>query len=336
MPRKARIDAPGALHHIIIRGIEGRVIFKDARDRDDFLKRLSAILPETETRCFAWVLMPNHVHMLFKTGSAPIATVMRRLLTGYAVSFNRRHRRHGHLFQNRYKSFLCEEDVYFKELVRYLHLNPLRAKIVRTLEELKCYPYSGHGTLMGELGCDWQDTEYVLSLFGKAVRPARRAYAEFVSKGIGQGKRPDLVGGGLLRSVGGWYELKRYKDDGIRIKGDERILGSSDFVERVLKRAGEEFSERYRLKASGVDIDQLRIKVAQYYGIDPEALKTASKVSAVTKARTVLCYLAVRKMKVSCADVARHLNISPATVSRAADRASSIGALKQIQNRLLP
>ena len=98
MPRKARIDAPSALHHIIIRGIERRAIFKNAADRSDFLNRLDKILPETKTSCYAWVLMTNHVHLLFKTGLAPIATVMRRLLTGYAVSFNRRHRHHGQLF----------------------------------------------------------------------------------------------------------------------------------------------------------------------------------------------------------------------------------------------
>jgi REP element-mobilizing transposase RayT len=95
MPRKARIDAPGALHHIICRGIERRRIFYDNADRDDFIKRLSAILSDTATPCYAWALIPNHFHLFLRTGTAPIATVMRRLLTGYAVSFNRRHRRHG-------------------------------------------------------------------------------------------------------------------------------------------------------------------------------------------------------------------------------------------------
>ena len=106
MPRKARIDAPGALHHIIVRGIDRRKIFFDDFDRADFLNRLGLMLSESKTPCFAWTLIPNHLHLLLRTGAAPIATVMRRLLTGYAVSFNRRHRRHGHLFQNRYKSIL--------------------------------------------------------------------------------------------------------------------------------------------------------------------------------------------------------------------------------------
>jgi REP element-mobilizing transposase RayT len=116
MPRKARIDAPGAPHHIIVRGIERRKIFLDDFDRDNFLKRLDNVLAETATPCFAWALIPNHVYLLPRTGTTAIATVMRRLLTGYAVSFNRRHRRHGQLFQNRYKSILCREA--FERLIK--------------------------------------------------------------------------------------------------------------------------------------------------------------------------------------------------------------------------
>lgn len=126
MPRQARIDAPGALHHITARGIERRKIFLNERDLTDFIARLATILAETRTECSAWALIPNHFHLLLKTGTVPIASVMRRLLTGYAVSFNHRHNCHGHVFQNRYKSILCQEDVYLRELVRYIHLNPLR------------------------------------------------------------------------------------------------------------------------------------------------------------------------------------------------------------------
>jgi putative transposase len=112
MPRKARIDAPGALHHIICRGIERRKLFFNDDDRDDFVERLSRIISDSETLCYAWALIPNHFHLLLRTGNVPITTVMRRLLTGYAVSFNHRHKRHGRLFQNRYKSILCQEDPY--------------------------------------------------------------------------------------------------------------------------------------------------------------------------------------------------------------------------------
>jgi putative transposase len=106
MPRQARIDAPGALHQLILRGIERKKIFYDDSDRNNFLGRLDLILTEAETVWFAWALIPNHLHLLLRTGVGPIATLMRRLLTGYAVSFNTRPHRHGHRFQNRYKSIL--------------------------------------------------------------------------------------------------------------------------------------------------------------------------------------------------------------------------------------
>jgi len=127
---------------------------------------------------------------------------MKRLLTGYVVNFNRRHSRYGHLFQNRYKSILCQQDVYLLELVRYIHLNPLRAKLVSEYGSLAAYPYCGHGTIMGRRKNEWQDTQYVLGLFGDMKSTARSEYSRFVRSGIEQGRRADLTGGGLLRSHG--------------------------------------------------------------------------------------------------------------------------------------
>lgn len=223
MPRKARIDAPGALHHIIVRGIERRKIFYDDEDRNNFLERLGAILTDTETPCYAWALIPNHAHMLLKTGATPIATVMRRLLTGYAVSFNRRHRRHGQLFQNRYKSILCQEDLYLLELVRYIHLNPLRARLVEDLNALDSYVYGGHSVMMGKSKQPGQDTDYILQFYDKKRLAARRHYREFVEKGIDEGRKPDLVGGGLVRSTGGWSAVSTLR------KGFERVNGKVEF-----------------------------------------------------------------------------------------------------------
>ena len=122
MPRLARLDAPGVLHHVMIRGIERRNIFDDNKDRDNLLSRLEALIPATKTSCYAWSFLSNHAHFLFRTGTTGLSTLMKRLLTGYVVSFNRRHSRHGPLFQNRFKSIVCQEDTYLKELVRYIHL----------------------------------------------------------------------------------------------------------------------------------------------------------------------------------------------------------------------
>ena len=201
MPRKARIDAPGALHHIIVRGIEKKPIFRDDIDRDNILQRLGRILDESSTPCYAWALMPNHLHLLLKTGLKPISTVMRQLLTGHAVYFNRRHKRHGHLFQNRYKSILCQEEAYLLELVRYIHLNPLRGGIVNSGKELMKYPYGGHSAMMGKFQKHWHKKNYVLGFFGHKETTAKKAYHRFVEKGISLGRRRELTGGGLVRSA---------------------------------------------------------------------------------------------------------------------------------------
>jgi len=244
MPRRSRIDAPDALHHVICRGIERRKIFWEDSDRNDFLRRLENILGETQTPCYAWALMPNHIHLLLRTGNTPIARVMRQLLSGYAGRFNRSHRRAGHLFQNRYKSILCQEEPYLLELVRYIHLNPLRAKQVATLTQLNRYRYSGHSALMGHCPNEWQPIDSVLGLFGKSVPQARRQYRHFVEQGIALGRRPELIGGGLIRSLGGWSAVKSMRRLRDHVKGDERILGDSDFVVSVLSKQNGCYCER--------------------------------------------------------------------------------------------
>ena len=329
MPRKARIDAPGALHHIIVRGIERRRIFSDDQDRDNFIERLGDIVIETETFCFAWALIPNHAHILLRSGQTPLATVMRRLLTGYAVSYNRRHRRHGHLFQNRYKSILCQEDTYLLELVRYIHLNPLRAKIVKSLKDSDEYPYSGHSALMGKIQREFQDTNYVLQLFGEKGPAARKAYRAYVDKGIAQGRRPELVGGGLIRSAGGWSVIKAMRRVQDHMKSDERILGDGDFTQSVLDEATERLEERYWLQAQGYDLEKITIRVSSELGIDPEQVWTAGKQPITVKARSLMCYWAARKLGFCATELSKKLGVSQPSVSISVKRGEKIAQTEQ-------
>ncbi len=324
MPRKARIDAPGALHHIIVRGIERRKIFKDNADRQSFIERIGDILSDSQTPCYAWALIPNHFHLLLKTGLIPIATIMRRLLTGYAVYFNRRHRRWGHLFQNRYKSILCQEDNYLLELVRYIHLNPLRAKQVSDLKKLERYPYCGHSVLLGHYSNDWQSVVETLKLFGKNVFTARSRYREFVKKGVNQGRRPELVGGGLIRSIGGWQAFKALDRADAHLKSDERILGDSDFVEEVLKKAQEQRERKYQLEADGFNIDQVAQRVAAILGIKCEQVWKKGKHPQTVKARSLLCYWAVRELGISATELARRIGITQPAISQSVKRGEAI------------
>ena len=156
MPRIRRILLPGAIYHIIGRGIERRKIFLDTGDREEFLTRLEKSLCSSSYQCFAWALMPNHYHLLVRSSEKPLSSLMGPFLTGYAGRFNRRHKRVGHVFQNRYKSILCQEDAYLLELVRYIHLNPLRGRLVADIKELKRYPWYGHSCLLGKTRRDFQ------------------------------------------------------------------------------------------------------------------------------------------------------------------------------------
>jgi REP element-mobilizing transposase RayT len=330
MPRKARIDAPGAIHHIICRGIEGQNIFWDDADRNDFIQRLEKILPETNTPCYAWALLPNHFHLLLRTGNAPIATVMLRLLSGYAGRFNRRHRRSGHLFQNRYKSILCQENKYLLELVRYIHLNPLRARIVATLEHLDAYGYCGHGILMGIRKFEWQEIDLVLGLFGKRASAARKSYRAFIEKGIALGKRPELTGGGLIRSMGGWTAIKSLRNLQIHLKGDERILGDSDFVESVLKAQDEQMEQRYKLQAQGYDFEKVVSRVAEVFGMKADQIRTASKQPQRVNSRSLVCYWAVKELKMNATAVAKLLGITQSAVTKAVQRGEKLA----VENKL--
>ena len=328
MPRSARLDAPGVLHHIMIRGIERRVIFRTDQDRQDFLQRLSVLLPQSQTQCYAWVLMKNHVHMLLRSGVEGISQLMRRLLTGYAVYFNRRYRRHGQLFQNRFKSIICQENMYFKELVRYIHLNPVRGKVVGDIQDLNGYPFCGHSALMGVQQSPWQETQYVLSYFGQTESVAMQNYVEYVNSGFNQGRRPELTGGGLIRGLGGWKALKKIRLKGHdRVKSDARILGDGEFVGRVLAEANEKLDRRYELRSRGYDLAKVEERVTEIFGIDPTVIYSKGRRQLQVQAKSLFCHWAVDELGMSRTEIAKRLGMTQPGVGYAAIRGAQIAQI---------
>jgi len=315
MPRSARLDAPGVLHHVIGRGIERRSIFLSDADRNDFLSRLALLSEEGCLKVYAWVLLPNHFHLLCKTGKMPLSANMRRLLTGYAVRFNLRHKRSGHLFQNRYKSIVCQEDSYLTELVRYIHLNLMRAGIAKSLGELNRSPWSGHSALMGYQKRLWQDTEYVLSYFGKGVG-RRKKYFRYLKDGMKVGRKPELVGGGLIRSMGGWSEVLGLRRRGGKTAADERILGDGEFVETVLEEWDEIGKATLRLHGVRKSLSLLAEQICQDCGVTMEELKSGSRRQVVLSARGEFSQVAVKGFGYSGAEVARFLGVSCSCVTR--------------------
>ena len=317
MPRQPRLDAPGALHHVMGRGIERTNIFRVDRDRDDFVDRLAKQCLDGNLIVYAWCLLSNHFHLLVRTGREPISRSMKKLLTGYVVNFNLRHKRTGHLFQNRYKSIICEDDPYLLELTRYIHLNPLRAGMVGNLEGLNNFRWAGHSVIMGRVDRKWQDINTVLGYFGRG-RKAIEKYEQFVREGVSQGRRPELVGGGLIRSVGGWSQVLSLKRRGIKVASDGRILGGEEFIERLLSEAEEREKETLRLSRKVPDLATLARRIVKGEGIEESELRSGMRKERVVKGRRIFCQLAVGKMGYPGAEVARFLGVTTSSVNRLA------------------
>jgi len=309
MPRQPRLDIPYVLHHVIVRGIERRDIFVDDTDKERFMARLSDLLTKSATKCFAWSLLSNHLHLFLMPTSVSLAQIMRRLLTGYAVYFNRKYQRTGHLFQNRYKSILCEEEPYFLELIRYIHLNPLRAGLVADLESLEHYRWSGHSVLLGHQSMAGQERDEVLLRFGKDRATALNGYRQFVADGTAAGRREDLVGGGLKRSLIGQEESSE------RTAYDERILGSGEFVESLTH--DDNLSESLK---SQLPLAELRQRVCDVTGIKAEKLQRPSKERGVARARALFCYLAIQEFGYHGKVTGLMVNLGPAGVCNAVRR----------------
>ncbi|MEZ4484509.1 MAG: helix-turn-helix domain-containing protein [Syntrophotaleaceae bacterium] len=307
---------PGLLQHVIIRGVNGCEIFRDNADRERFLRRFSTLLVQTGTDCLAWSLLTNHCHLLLRPRDSCLAPLMRKLLTGYAVYFNLRHKRSGHLFQNRYKSIVCEEDSYQLELVRYIHLNPLRAGLVENLAALDTYAWSGHAVIMGNGALEGQAISQVLSLFSRGKPEARKRYRQFVADGVRLGRREEL--GSQRRMTRS--QLKEQGDGPY----DHRVLGSSEFVEELRRR--DEFESKLAPLSA---IQDIVASVCRHFGIDAEALQLKSRAATIVDARSIICFLAVRQAGHSGVEVGSYVNLRRAGVSVAANRGERLVAADQ-------
>jgi hypothetical protein len=247
---------------------------------------------------------------------------MRSLLTGYAGAFNRRHKRVGHLFQNRYKSIVVEEEPYLLELVRYLHLNPLRAKVVPDLRRLAHFPWTGHSVLLGTVPRSWQDTQTILAQFGPTPRRARVAYRAFVAAGLPQGRRPEFQGGGLLRSQGGWAAVAQLRRGREAYQGDERILGDSAFVEAMRQAVADHAPGA----AARITLEKLLARVCQAVRLTPAQLAGGGRTPAAVVARAGIAYCWVEGLGRPGRPLAPHLGVQPAAVPKAARRGAATAA----------
>lgn len=281
MARRPRLFAPGLLYHVIVRGNQRQKTFVTDRDYQAYLERLAKYRKAYRVTVHAYCLMPNHVHLLLECSDVPLSRFMQGLQQSYTQYFNRVHRKVGHLFQGRYKAIICDRDEYLLELVRYIHLNPVRSKLVKRPEG---YRYSGHKVHWEGKGTEVMEPGLVLKMLG-----GRQGYRRFVLDGLGGGHK------------GEYYEVE-----------EQRFLGGEEFVEKV---RGEVEGEGERGRVRRASLRDVVEELAKRVKISPEVLRGPERSWRVSRARGLVAYVLARRMGFAVKDVAAHLGRDQTSIS---------------------
>lgn len=283
MARKPRLHINGGVYHVMQRGNGGQDIFFDDDDRRHFYSLLEQGVAHYGHRIHGFCLMNNHVHLAMQVGEKPLTQIMQNLSFRYTRWMNKKQQRIGHLFQGRYKAILVDQDAYLLELVRYIHLNPVRARLV---EQPQDYAWSGHRAYLGQETLPWLTTDWVLGQFGTQPAACRWRYAAFVSERQGEGRRDDFHGGGSI---------------------DCRVLGGDDFAEKVLKQPC--------LSARRITLDKLVKAVCKEYRMDEPSLAVANRTRLASEARHVIGWLAQQSGRITLTEVAKRFGRDVTTLS---------------------
>jgi REP element-mobilizing transposase RayT len=284
MARHPRVFAPGLLYHVIARGNQRQPTFICDGDYDAYLRRLALYRKRYEMALHAYCLMPNHVHLLVRTTNAPLAKFMQGLQQSYTQRFNRVYEKVGHLFQGRYRAIVCDSDQYLLTLVRYIHLNPVRAGLVARPE---WYRYSGHHAYLTASRTDLLDPVPVLNLLGGPT-----AYARFVLDGLAEGHRCDL------------YPVER-----------EPVLGGPEFANDLMQRAGHPVAAPPR-----EPLEKAVARLGTRLGVAPVEIRGPDRGRRLATARALLAFVLIRRLAYRPTDVAALLGRDPATLGKAITR----------------
>jgi len=317
MSRHVRLDFEGAVHHVMTRGIEKRQIFLCPEDRNDLLARICEAVASLDATVYAWALMPNHYHLLIRTGTFRLPRIMSSINTGYVVSFNRRHDRVGHLFQNRYKSRLVQEDFCLLNLVRYILLNPIKAGIVNSLAELAGYEWTGYSALCGKRKREWQNCEYVLSLFGRDIMKARKSLYSFLNE---EETEEEICNGVLVPTDDEWVFEKEGRGRESWGSG-EGITGDHSFIENTLSKLNAMDSlGRTTLNREPLPLTVLADVISRGYGIHADELEGGVRTEYVSKVRSLFIWAAIHICKYRLREIAEFLELSISAISQAEKR----------------
>jgi putative transposase len=317
MSRKARLHSPGSLAHIMAHSIEGRPLFVDKLDRQEFLFRFENLLKKTGYECHSWTLMDNHYHLVVRTNENPMSDLMRPLNGGYALWYNKKYKRRGYLFQDRFASVLCQDSDYAKELIRYVHLNPLRAKQVSTLEELEIWPWCGHGYLLGiesSLGKGFQERIKPLRRFGEDEESALKKYLEYINEGFDGMKSYE---------AGKLGPIESFEIDGSK-KGWPAVIGDHDFVINAMKKHAIRSHRQHRPDKYEKVMEGIEKSVTEKYSIAKDDLITCRRRKINTIARQEFCKVAFDEELLPMSAIARFLQITIPAVAKLTSKKSAV------------
>ena len=314
MPRKARLTAPGVVHHIMARGLDGMDIFREAADKQFFLSLLAHGILKNNYRCYAWALMDNHYHLLLRTSDQPLSRFMRRLNSVYASYVNKKYQRKGYLFQDRFKSIATQDQHYLEEIVRYIHLNPIRANCCHSLQSLSTYPWCGHAALVGKVRNNFQNRPDVLKRFSKDAMTAIDKYCEFMEKGLGKENANEIVS--MLR--------KGNEGTADRRKTGCWVIGDSQFVREMVESASARLLNLREYRKKGWTIERLAAMVGEQMGVAQKEICIHRRIGVVPNARKAIAFLGHRVLGIPVVDIARYLNVSGPAVSMTLDNGEII------------
>lgn len=306
MPRKARIDYAGLTHHIMARTFNDLLLFADDKDRTYYLSCLSQRIRETSFVCYAWVLMDTHVHLLIRTSELPLWKLMKPLNGDYARYYNKKYDRRGPLFCDRYKSIATQDQNYLEQLIRYIHLNPVRAGICKTVNQLNSYRWSGHRSLVKNENNGFQEIRQVLRRFGKAPAPAAEAYLQYIQSGL-EHNDEDVI------------SMVRASNEGTygKDKPERWAIGDAAFMQTVFKADALNRLAIARYKRERVSLEDLLRMTAEKAGVKEELILMRTKRTLHAKARMLFCFLA-GTFGFPTLETGRFLGIGQAAVSNSA------------------
>lgn len=287
MSRPLRLEYPGAVYHVIVRGNERRAVFRDDSDRDLYLGRLGHYEKRLGFRIYAYCLMTNHIHLAMEAGKVPLSRIMLGLQGSYTQAFNRRHDRVGHLFQGRYKALVVQKDRYLLALVRYIHANPVQAGIVKEPWE---YRWSSDRWYRRRGGPAWLDVDFVLGMFGRRRKAAMQKYRDFMARFEGESYE-------ALQTIG---QL---------VKGDE------DFATRILEESGEPEVVR-----RGVTVNRVANTVAEVLKLELDDLRSSRRSRDLSSARAIAGYVGREHGRISLSRMAEHFRRDRSTMVRDVQR----------------